>query len=289
MPTPTVPVDGAQSPLSRLMEVVAAETGAVVNLHDVAGITLHAPDLRLKPDQHLHHGGFCRFIKLHGRNIRCSENKRRSVAIATERERPFAGTCPFGVWDMACPVHHEGRLQAIIYLGHFRTDRPLETVDGRAWSGPDLPRITPDVRTLLRRRGGMLAETVKLLLVEWLRGGGDTRRTREVDFYRQATERFLEAHYTEPVRLQDFADQLRVHPNHLGKVVQRCFGRSFGELLRDRRIAQAKLMLTVSTSTISEVAFACGFQDSNYFSTMFSAAVSCPPREYRRQTGSCTR
>lgn len=283
MPIPSASGEAVQSPLSRLLEVVAAETGAVVNLHDVAGITLEAPDLRLKPDQQLHHGGFCRFVKLHGRNIRCSENKRRSVAIATARQDPFAGTCPFGIWDMAFPVHADGRLQAIIYLGHFRTASPLLSVDGRVWDGPEPPLVTPARRSLLRRRGQLLAETVRLLLQEWVRGGGQGGRTREVDFYHQATERFLAAQYAEPVRLQDFAAQLRVHPNHLGKVIQRSFGRTFSELLRERRIAQAQLMLTVSARPVSEIAFACGFQDSNYFSTVFTAATGCPPREFRQR------
>jgi len=118
MPTAT---ETPPSHLSRLMEVLAEETGGVINLHDVSGVTLQVPDLRLKPDQSLHHGAYCRFAKYHGLNVTCSKNKERSVAIARVRQRPFAGHCPFGIWELAVPIVHEHTLLAVLYVGHFRT------------------------------------------------------------------------------------------------------------------------------------------------------------------------
>jgi len=40
------------------MELTADTHEAVINLHDVAGVTIQVPELRLKPAQLVHHGAF---------------------------------------------------------------------------------------------------------------------------------------------------------------------------------------------------------------------------------------
>lgn len=54
-------------------------------------------------------------------------------------------------------------------------------------------------------------------------------------------------------------------------------------LTRCRVDAAAKMLRASPEMTITEVAFACGFQSSQYFATVFRERLGCPPREWRNR------
>ena len=49
------------------------------------------------------------------------------------------------------------------------------------------------------------------------------------------------------------------------------------------RVTRARSLLCSSNATITEIAFACGFSSSQYFSTVFRQFYGEAPREVRRQ------
>ena len=51
--------------------------------------------------------------------------------------------------------------------------------------------------------------------------------------------------------------------------------------LLELRLEKAELLLRTGTLSVAETAAACGFSDSNYFSTRFSRHFGCSPRQYR--------
>ena len=279
-----MPTSVILSPFSRLMELTADAHAAVVNLHDVTGVTLQVPELRLKPDQLVHHGAFCRFAKLRGRNVDCARNKARSISLAAQRHQPFWGCCPFGIWDMAWPIQHAGRLMAVLYLGYFLGDQKLSPVEGAAYIGPAPTPITPAKIRALRAAGRLLVDNAALILAQWVRRGGDLDTPRSTSFYCSVTERYIAAHFTEHVSLGDFAAQLRVHPHYLGKMIRQACGAKLSTLLRRRRIEQAKLLLRITPKSVTTIAYETGFQDANYFSTIFQRDEGCSPRAYRQKT-----
>jgi AraC-like DNA-binding protein len=71
----------------------------------------------------------------------------------------------------------------------------------------------------------------------------------------------------------------------------RTFTRAFRELtgttphnyLVQLRIGHAKRAIRTTSDSITEIAFASGFHDSNYFSSCFSKLTGLSPSEYRRQ------
>ena len=57
-----------------------------------------------------------------------------------------------------------------------------------------------------------------------------------------------------------------------------------GNYLLKARLGKASLMLMLPGKSIAEVALACGFQDSNYFSRQFRAEYGQTPRAFRLQS-----
>ena len=61
-----------------------------------------------------------------------------------------------------------------------------------------------------------------------------------------------------------------------GQAVVRC-------RLPRRRIEQAKVLLKGTDRNVTTIAYETGFQDSNYFSTIFQKEVGVSPRGYRKE------
>ncbi len=59
-------------------------------------------------------------------------------------------------------------------------------------------------------------------------------------------------------------------------------GKTFGQLRRETRIAQAKRLLATSSMGISAIADACGFSDQSHFTNVFKAEITLTPGQFRK-------
>lgn len=268
--------------LKDLLEIVSNTTGAVVNVHPRHPRLWDVDDLEILPRQTYHYGEYCQFRKLRGKQLACARNKDRSLELAASGTA-FWGVCPFGVWDFAKPVFFDGSLIAVVYLGHFQDKTPLADVDGETYTGSALEPITSRKRKELSHFADFIADFMELACKRWVSTGNRWTNQNSPEFYIGVCENFIASHYTEPIRLQDLASALGLTANHLGSVIQKRFGMSFRALLENYRVEQAKVMIRAESRTrITEIAFKCGFSDSNYFSTVFKKITGSTPRNYRK-------
>jgi AraC-like DNA-binding protein len=79
------------------------------------------------------------------------------------------------------------------------------------------------------------------------------------------------------------AEELGLTPGHLTTVVRRRTGRTVGEWIVERRMAQARILLRESGLSITEVAHRVGISDAGYFSRVFLRAHGVSPRQWRGQ------
>lgn len=79
----------------------------------------------------------------------------------------------------------------------------------------------------------------------------------------------------------DFANQLSVHVNHLNRSVKDVTQRTTSELIMQRLIKEAKILLKHSTWNISEIAYKLGFESPTHFNTYFKKYVSLTPSQFR--------
>jgi AraC-like DNA-binding protein/quercetin dioxygenase-like cupin family protein len=89
-----------------------------------------------------------------------------------------------------------------------------------------------------------------------------------------------------------FADELDI--NELARIAhmsRRSFFRAFAEVtgqsplayLQNLRVMRAVEMLEIGSRNITETAFECGFQDSNYFSRQFKKIIGSTPSEFQNK------
>ncbi|MFV8358958.1 helix-turn-helix domain-containing protein [Flavobacterium sp. LS1P3] len=80
---------------------------------------------------------------------------------------------------------------------------------------------------------------------------------------------------------KDFATRLSVHVNHLNKVLKANTGKTTTELISDRLIHEAKILLKETDWNISEIAYSLGFEELAHFSNFFKKQTTLTPMSFR--------
>lgn len=93
--------------------------------------------------------------------------------------------------------------------------------------------------------------------------------------------KYIDEHYREKLTLCEVAEQIYVSQWHLSKLLNKEMGRSFSELLNDKRIDEAKKLLRDSSLRIGDIAEQVGFLDFAHFSRVFKKIEGISANEYR--------
>ncbi len=91
----------------------------------------------------------------------------------------------------------------------------------------------------------------------------------------------LETDFSKPWTLDKMAGMMYLSANQFLRVFRSAAGMSPMQYLIRLRIEAGKRLLLETDRSVSEIAFQCGFSDSNYFSKQFVKQCGCPPKQYR--------
>ena len=92
---------------------------------------------------------------------------------------------------------------------------------------------------------------------------------------------FINAHYSEPVGLVEAARYVDRNPSYVSRLVKEHTGKNFTQLLTDKRMAEAKRLLTGTNLKITEIAQRVGYVNVRYFNRVFKAATNVSANDYR--------
>ena len=71
-------------------------------------------------------------------------------------------------------------------------------------------------------------------------------------------------------------------PRHFQRVFRQCTNESPVEYLLNVRVRHAAGMLRDTDRPVTEIAYDCGFADSNYFARCFRKVMNATPKQYRQ-------
>jgi AraC family transcriptional activator of pobA len=83
-------------------------------------------------------------------------------------------------------------------------------------------------------------------------------------------------------RVQEYADLLNLHPNYLNAVIKAKTGKSIGNWIAEKTIAEAKSLLKNSDIPVKEISYRLGFAEIQHFSTYFKKHTQSSPVVYRQ-------
>lgn len=92
---------------------------------------------------------------------------------------------------------------------------------------------------------------------------------------------YLRDRLREDISLNDAAEAMAVSPTHLAHLLKAQTGRSFTDLLTERRMDAAKTLLVNTRMQVRDVAHQVGFVDDAYFNRRFRQWVGETPRRFR--------
>lgn len=78
-----------------------------------------------------------------------------------------------------------------------------------------------------------------------------------------------------------YAKRLNIHVNYLNNLVKRTTGKTTGEIIRERIIAEAKILLLSTDWDAAEIAYALGFEYPSHFNKYFKQHTCTTPLLFR--------
>lgn len=135
--------------------------------------------------------------------------------------------------------------------------------------------LTTEVRT-----GGLIGTLLTELIVQ---NTTESRQAVLIPACVRAAEKYLEQHFREKVMLQELADMLHMDKFYLIKEFSRYVGVTPHEYQIGLRLSYAKELLKYSDLSVTEIAYACGVNQTSHFISLFKEREHLTPAKFRKE------
>lgn len=92
--------------------------------------------------------------------------------------------------------------------------------------------------------------------------------------------RYVESNYAHG-SLSELAEQLHYDVSWLSREIKRKTGRTYTQILQDKRLAQAAFLLRNTNRNVSDISLAVGYENISYFHRIFAQSFGRSPKHYR--------
>lgn len=94
---------------------------------------------------------------------------------------------------------------------------------------------------------------------------------------------YIRNHYDSPITLEELASVAGMSPRYFCRAFAQITGKTPIAYLNYYRIETAGERLLMTNETITDIALSCGFNDTSYFSKIFTREKGVSPSQYRKQ------
>lgn len=137
-------------------------------------------------------------------------------------------------------------------------------------------RRTYEDKTLMYK---LLAAQLVVMMVRY-RQNGSLPAIPSLQKTVQEVARFIESNITADLRLESLAKMFSISPGHLSKQFKQFTGTGLNEYVNMCRVNAGETLLLNTDLSVTEVAFKCGFNDSNYFTRVFKKFKGTTPKAF---------
>ena len=218
----------------------------------------------------------------------CMKCDRQACERAKKKHGTHVYRCHAGLTEAAAPLYVGGVLVGYLLFGHVFSYADYES--GRKavlQCCADLPLDTAALENALSRAeilpvdyihsaAQILHAVASYLILEHM-------ATLKEDLLAVRLDSYISAHYTERLDAVRLSGALGIGKTQLYELSRRLYGQGTAAHVRSLRMAKAKELLRKSPDLpLAEVAGQCGYNDYNYFFTVFSRETGCTPTEWRK-------
>ena len=235
-----------------------------------------------------HDNSYCTRIKAaEGGWERCHRQQRRVFSALCERGGDgFSGVCHAGVLEYVYPLKGaEGMIGFISVSGYAceeGRERLLRTAGELSCPPEPLLRAYHTLKPPPADRARidtLLLPLCRMLELAYIKAG---EREESATPIRQML-RHIQRNYATDLRAEEICRQFGCSRSYFSHLFKRETGVGFREYLTRLRLDSAKRLLALSHLNVTEIAYAVGFNDANYFTGVFTKHTGLSPLAYRRQ------
>ncbi len=124
----------------------------------------------------------------------------------------------------------------------------------------------------------ILLEEILLLLLRYRKVADKTLSESHIMI--QNIAKFITENIKEDLSLLTLSKIFSISPNYLSKQFKNCTGIGLSEYINISRVSFAEKLLITTDWSITRIATECGFNDSNYFASVFKKIKGITPKKY---------
>ena len=94
---------------------------------------------------------------------------------------------------------------------------------------------------------------------------------------------YILGHFNENISLHQLAQHCHVSPFHFSRIFKSIMNVSPHQYLADIRLNHAKILLTSTEQPVTDIAFACGYNSIEHFTTAYRRKFNINPTRYRKE------
>lgn len=218
----------------------------------------------------------------------CFASDRDAFARVAKTKKPYAYTCPFGVFEAILPVMSEGVLIAYLFVGEAAAADAPATHHARAalpFAAPvaseaelvalfeAFPHYSPARLQAFTALAALVAERLAATLPV----------TQGTGSIAEEIKRYIARSYHKRITLAELALHFHCSTVTLTESFKKAFGSTIMAHTLAVRMAAAEELLLGSDLPVATVATRCGFESVAHFSKVFKRAHGTSPLHWRQQ------
>ncbi len=99
----------------------------------------------------------------------------------------------------------------------------------------------------------------------------------------QSAVRYINENFATEITLDELAKRFSLSKSFFSRKFKEVTGFGICEYITLVRIKNAERMLNISDASVTDIAFACGFNDSSYFTSTFKRVMGKTPLKYKKE------
>ncbi len=236
--------------------------------------------------------GLCRAVQQSREGMAVCERTRRELLVA-DKQAGAGCACEAGLHEVSVPVQINGQTVGFLVIGGFQRRRAQQADVQRiaekfAQWGIKVPRqqldrmlgecpiVSQDASDAMMRIVAASAKHFGHLAARQV-----IPDTKLLPAVAHRVRRYVRANgLGGPCRLPDIARACGVSPAHLSRVFHQSTGLTISDYLARFRVGQVMERLKKRRHSVTDIAFACGFQSLSQFNRTFRRIVGCSPTQY---------
>ena len=126
-----------------------------------------------------------------------------------------------------------------------------------------------------------LLQTLLVMLIKQIDRSIDTEDNKDI-ILGERIKKYIDDHYSEAHTLESISESLNISLSYLCHIFKEATGYAPMQYIMRRRIGEAQSLLINTQYSATEIASIVGYDNSNYFNTIFTRIVGMSPIKYRK-------